>query len=308
MSPSPEPPEPTPTAAAWDAAPLSRLLAAVPVEVAAACRPAPVDPATVERGTIAAVTCQSGVVERATYALFVDQGSANDQYAVLRGDPPASYETGDCWRGQPAEVEYTFGLASCSIDPATGWARLAWLDVRVAVGEASAAADVEAVVGWWWNSGQLVPEPGDAALRAIELELIARLPMRLAASCEPYRQVEGAAQDPVGDLGAIDCVPSDPGIGDVAFFRFTSAAALAAWYERRVADAGLVLDSDGCVNGGAGEGPWAAGRVACYVSSTANVARIRWTDDVALVYGVLNARGSADIAALYDWWGKEVHP
>ncbi len=129
-----------------------------------------------------------------------------------------------------------------------------------------------------------------------------QLPGWLQSTCQGYdATTDPTAFDPVGDLGAIDCFPADTGIEDVGWFRFTTPAALNAWYQRRVALVGLVQGSGGCYDGTPGEATSSSGRILCYRRSGNNRAAIRWINEGTLAYGALNATNS-DLPSLFSWW------
>lgn len=302
----------TPTSAgpAWDPSEIDRLLAITPRALVDTCMAGPPgSDGSYSPMAVAVIECQpSGTPNRVLYEVFDNGQAAYERYQGSLGQAGLVTNAGGCWNGTPGEVAYSDGRAACWSDSASGTTQIGWLDERVpAVGWASGgAADLLALVDWWWNRGRLVPNPPGAGFNPEEQFLLNQLSAEIAASCEPYRVVEAAARDPVGDLGAIDCFPKDPGIEDVGLFRFTSSAAIAAWYERRVAEVGLGIGSGGCLDGSAGETAWERGRIACYRSPTSKLARIRWTDDGQLIYGVLNARGSSDLERLLGWWNNKV--
>ena len=146
----------------------------------------------------------------------------------------------------------------------------------------------------------LVPEPPGAEFTTDEQGVLDQVPAALVATCQAYRTIEANSADPVGDVAAIQCLPKVSKILDIAWFAFTSPAALSAWFERRAAEIGGQLTIVGCRDGIASMSTWEHGRVICY-RSTSNNARIRWTDDRSMTYGVVNSSAS-DVPALETWW------
>ncbi|MEK6721234.1 MAG: hypothetical protein AABZ33_11280 [Chloroflexota bacterium] len=307
------PPEETPvmTPSAWRSADIDRLMLAVPKALAGSCTilsPAISDPLR-SADAIAAVNCHAaGSPQEVTYELLPDTPATQSGYRARVASSSVVPGSSGCWNGRPGEVDYSYGRALCWIDAAAGLTRVVWMDERVRVLASAAATpgDLQALVDWWWNAAMLQPNPTSAGLTPDEQFVMDQVPGWLRPSCKAYDAAADAAAhagvaDPVGDLGAIDCLPNDTLIEDVGWFRFTTPAALQAWYGRRIAQVGVSASSGGCLDGTPGETAWSAGRIACYRRASNNRAAIRWINERAGLYGALNAT-NPDLPALVTWW------
>lgn len=294
----------------WTATDVDRLTALVPTALRNSCTT--LDPSNSDSSrsaeAIAAVTCQAeGTPQDVTYELLTDRGAMTSAYQARVAASGIATGSGGCWDGRPGEVDYSYGRALCWIDVAAGLARVAWTDERVGVVAAAAASgSLQALVDWWWNAARVRPAPTTAGLTPDEQFLMDQIPRWLRPSCKAYDATADAAAhkgvvDPVGDLGAIDCIPTDAVLEDVGWFRFTTPAALQAWYARRIAQVGVKANSGGCDLEAAGETSWRAGRIACYRRASNSRAAIRWTNDEARLYGALNGSNN-DLSALLSWW------
>ena len=295
-----------PTPYAWSSADIESLIRVAPSVFAGSCatlEPTSSDP---ERSpvAIAAIECRpAGTTRRVVYERLADVPTAESTYGVRLLQAGVERDSGGCWDGRSGEVDYSYGRAACWIDAASGMTRVTWTDARVGVlASASAGSgNLRELVDWWWNYARLDANPTGAGLTVDEQFLLDQVPEWLRASCQSYdATTDPVAYDPVGDLGAIDCFPRDLALEDVGWFRFTTEAALRAWYERRIALEGIAEGSGGCYDGTPGETTWESGRIACY-NRTDDRAAIRWINERSLMYGALNATNS-DLPALFSWW------
>ncbi len=289
---------PTPTGPS--SAPAPSLLQALSSRVRSGCTAAtpPVD-------AIAAVTCVKAGAQ-ISVEQYADSASADARYAVLQGLTGISTNAGGCWDGSPGEVEYGFGRVTCD---STSMANLVWQDTRShLVGQVAAPTGIAALLDLWWNQVLLLNSPMGSKMTADQKALAALLPASIRSSCQGYdatldHQNDSRVFDPVGDVIAIDCKPAH-GIEDISLMKFTSQAALDAWYSARFAvitsSQPIGWGSGGCLGGSFGENSWSDGRAICYRRSIDGNAAIRWTDGPRLIYGVLNSRGTS-IATLTTW-------
>lgn len=295
-----------PTPVVWDPEDLARLLGSVAQSLRASCATLqPPSSGEVDRSplAIAAIEClPAASAERVVYERMPTPTALEGWYGERIGSVGISRDQDGCWNGSPGEVGYSFGRASCWIDPSSGTARIFWSDGRVAViGSATGiSGDITGLVDWWWNSAMLIPETPGTGLTQDEQAVLDQVPEPLLTKCHPYRTIEVNSSDPVGDVGAIQCDINASKILDVAWFKFTSPTALEAWFERRAAEISGQSTTIGCDDGVAGVSTWEHGRVICY-RSTSNDARIRWTDDRFMTYGVINS-SVGDVSALEAWW------
>ena len=114
-------------------------------------------------------------------------------------------------------------------------------------------------------------------------------------TCRPWtRDAERNADPTAFDHGAVGAVQCDLG-GDmkqVALYRFRDRGALDAWWALKVYSRTLSRDTGDGSLGLAGEQDHAIGRVACWV--TPGLARLRWMDEGALLYGLVDGRRTAE--------------
>ncbi len=288
-----------------------RLMLAVPTALGGSCtilQPTTSDPSR-SADALAAVNCRAGgSAQEVTYELLPDASATQGGYRARVASSGVVPGSSGCWDGRSGEVDHSYGRVLCWSDASAGLTRVTWTDERVGVLASAAAAsgDLQALVDWWWNAAMLHPTPTSAGLTPDEQFLLDQVPGFLRPSCEAYDATADAAAhvgvaDPVGDLGAIDCLPTDTLIEDVGWFRFTTPAALRAWYARRIAQVGVSTSSGGCSDGTPGETAWSAGRIACYRRASNNRAAIRWINERAGLYGALNGSNN-DLPALVTWW------
>jgi anti-sigma factor RsiW len=128
--------------------------------------------------------------------------------------------------------------------------------------------------------------------------LLSAIPGELLAGCIRSRTV---ASDPAitGDVAGIDCPVDDADVTESRYFLFAAPAELTGWWQSGIRDMGLQPDSGGCLDGRAGETTFDAGRMQCFVAPGG--ARLRWSDDARLIYGVV-VSSSQDLRATVDWW------
>lgn len=302
---------PVVTPSVWSSADIERLMLAVPTALDSSCTillPTTSDPSR-SADAIAAVNCHAaGSAQEVTYELLPDAPATQGAYRARVASSGVVPGSSGCWDGRSGEVDYSYGRALCWSDASAGLTRVVWTDERIRVLASAAAAsdDLQALVDWWWNAAMLHPTPTSAGLSPDEQFLMDQVPGWLRPSCEAYDATADAAAhkgvaDPVGDLGAIDCLPNDTLIEDVGWFRFTTPAALRAWYARRIAQVGVSTNSGGCYDGTLGETAWSAGRIACYRRASNSLAAIRWINERAQLYGALNGT-KPDLPALFSWW------
>jgi hypothetical protein len=113
-------------------------------------------------------------------------------------------------------------------------------------------------------------------------------------TCRPWtREAERNADPSAFDHGAVGAVQCDLGgeMKQVALYRFRDRGALEAWWALKVYSRTLSRDTGDCSAGLAGEQDHEVGRVACWV--TPGLARLRWLDDGALLYGLVDGRRTA---------------
>jgi serine/threonine protein kinase len=137
-----------------------------------------------------------------------------------------------------------------------------------------------------------------AGATAGELYLLERAPPALAAGCRRYEK-RPTDSEVRGSVAAINCPVVDPDVSEALYFRFPSSDSLASWWRERIRAAKLQPDSAGCAGGRQGETSYEGGRLLCYVSSREG--RLRWLDEGALIYGVVNARTDRT-AKILQWW------
>jgi serine/threonine protein kinase len=138
---------------------------------------------------------------------------------------------------------------------------------------------------------------------ADERYLIDRVPTAFARACERY---ETRTSDiPVqGDVAGITCPVEDPDVEEALYFRFVSSDSLRQWWQERIRVEKLQPDSGGCAGGRQGETSYEGGRLLCFLSSSVSSrgeGRLRWFDEGALIYGVINARTNR-LPAILQWW------
>ncbi len=309
-TPTPIEPSARPTAMTFSASEVDRLRQLVPSRLARSCVEGsffPLDPAAAAN-VLATVSCQGGGSDRAVlYIRLADPGYMTSAYEAGLAESGMAYDSGGCWDGSPGEVSWAHGRATCLLD-AGGSPTVVWTDERLSVGgqATSPTGSLQELVDWWWNSALLLEDSDGTGLTIHEQWLREQVPASF--DCEGYDAVEDAEQhpkrkvvDPVGDVGAIDCDPGAKGVSDIGWFRFTTPEALDAWYLRRVALAGIALDSGGCYDGTEGETSWEQGRVMCYRQDGSGNAKIRWINYDTMTYGALNATNS-NLPALFAWW------
>ncbi len=142
----------------------------------------------------------------------------------------------------------------------------------------------------------------------IEWQLADTIP---SASWKRYRQSPaGVAFDPF-EAGARTGVLFDRlerdlhrAVDYVVLFRFTNGEDMEAYWKRRArAASSAAKEREGaCLDGRAGIGTWAHGKVLCYVSDV-GTALVRWTDERTDTYGTMNGiRGGGRLKAVARQW------
>ncbi|MGY1735115.1 hypothetical protein [Geodermatophilus sp. SYSU D00684] len=114
-----------------------------------------------------------------------------------------------------------------------------------------------------------------------------------------------------GDVAHASCGPSttQPGPQQAEFFQYPDKATMDSVFTNDASGQGLAQLPEGqdCT-ATTGIGSWGGGSnsglVACAIDTGNNAVVITWTDDAALVEGIVGAPGAtqADLAALYTWW------
>jgi hypothetical protein len=296
-------------ATGYDRQHLDALAGLVPASLRTSCAPA----APIETGgppasaSLAAMLClKSG--NTIVYETLPDLTAARSAFASLVTASGVEPGTGACWDGSPGTVAYSYGQVACWTDRASGAPTIAWTyEPANVLASVSGSSGLRALVNWWWFHALLQPAASASGLTTEEEALVGLLPVGLQATCDHYDPVRDASgYNPVGSLGSVDCFPKRSGVADVGFFQFTTAEALAAWYDYRVTQAKVKSGSGGCLDGTPGETEWEHGRVLCFVTAGRRAA-IRWTDDRYQVYGALNATGK-DLRSLVDWWTAQDLP
>jgi serine/threonine protein kinase len=145
--------------------------------------------------------------------------------------------------------------------------------------------------------------PSFAGATADERFLIDRVPAAIAPACNRY---EARSSDvPVqGSVAGLICEVEDPDVEEALYFRFTSSDSLQQWWQGRIREAKLQPDSGGCAGGRLGETSYEGGRLLCFASTSKTSlgdGRLRWLDEGALMYGVINARTDR-LPAIVQWW------
>ena len=300
---------PTPAPASWASADIQQLLDLVPGTLSTGCSILQPDPADSLRAAdaIAAVRCEQSddsVAYDVTYELLGDVASTRDAYAARLASAGLGTDTGGCWDGSQGEIDYSDGRVACWIDAAAGTTRVTWTfePENVVASSTAGSGTLQQLVDWWWYHALLRRPATSAGLTPDQQYLVNLLPASLRTTCQAYDPLsDPTALKPVGSLGSIDCFPKGLHLQDVGWFRFTTSAALQAWYDRRIQLAGVTPDSGGCYGGTTGETTWASGRVLCYQRSGNQHAAIRWTDDGTLTYAAANA-DNTNLSALVTWW------
>jgi hypothetical protein len=303
-----DPGSPSPFAG-YDPVKLDALTGLVPAGLANAC--APVTPSESDRlpapSAVAAVQCPQAA-NTVVYEALPDLAAMHGAFASLVSGSGVELGTGGCWDGTPGAVTYSYGQVACSEDRASGTATITWTyEPANVIASVSGPSGLRDLVNWWWFRALLQPAASSSGLTPDEEALLELLPAGLQATCDHYDPLQDASgYKPVGSLGSVDCFPKSARVADVGFFQFTTADALAAWYDYRVAQADIEAGSGGCLDGTRGETAWTHGRILCTVT-TGGKAAIRWTDDRYQLYGALNSTGK-DLPALVRWWTSQNLP
>ena len=130
-----------------------------------------------------------------------------------------------------------------------------------------------------------------------EQYLIQRVPAAFARDCRRYKP-QGDTEIPA-DIAGVTCPVNGPDVAQALYFRFASGDALHRWWQARMRAQKLQPDSGGCSGGRAGETSYTGGRLLCFVSSS--IGRLRWIDEGALIFGLVNGR-TARLPAILQWW------
>ena len=279
------------------------LLASVPRDIVAGCvrsRTAASDPAI--QGDIAGIDCpvtDNGSVTESRYFLFASASQLQAWWEAGMKDMNLQPDSGGCLDGREGETAFAEGRVECFVAP--GGARVRWLDPKKLIYGVVVAADddVRSTVDWWVQDHAIADVKARPSFGDVEQGLVDQAPADVASDCIPYRIVGKEATQVEGSIGAIDCLVASSVVSDIGYFRFDTAADLAAWWDRRVPGFPVSADSGGCRDGKSGETRTANGRIACYVSG--GEARIRWTDKRGLVYGALNG-STTNLRRLIEWW------
>ncbi|MGY1689976.1 hypothetical protein [Geodermatophilus sp. SYSU D01105] len=114
-----------------------------------------------------------------------------------------------------------------------------------------------------------------------------------------------------GDIAHATCGSSatQPGAAAGAFWQYEDQQTLETVFFNDVSDLGVAEQPEGqdCSTA-PGIQSWTfegnSGLAACWISAEEGVVNIVWTDNDALVEGLVSAPGTtqADLAALYSWW------
>jgi serine/threonine-protein kinase len=136
-------------------------------------------------------------------------------------------------------------------------------------------------------------------LTADERFLFQRVPAAIAPGCRSY-EARSTDSEVQGQVAGLTCSVSSADVAEVLYFRFISSDVLTRWWGQRLRQAKVQPDSGGCSANEVGETSYADGRVLCFLSS--NAGRIRWLDDTALIYGVVNGRLEAPLSGALGWW------
>ncbi len=120
----------------------------------------------------------------------------------------------------------------------------------------------------------------------------------IAQGCERYK-VRPGDLEVEGDVAGITCPVDDPDVTEALYFRFASSDLMATLWQQRLGTAKVQPDSAGCAGGGRGETSYDGGRLLCYLAD--GEGRLRWIDEGALIYGVVNGR-TPRLAAMLEWW------
>lgn len=176
------------------------------------------------------------------------------------------------------------GLASGSLGAPTG------TNGQTALASASAAA----------LASTLAAPPSIAYFAGAttdEQYLIQRVPAAFARDCRRYKP-QGDTEIPA-DIAGVTCPVNGPDVAQALYFRFASGDAMHRWWQARMRAQKLQPDSGGCSGGRAGETSYTGGRLLCFVSSS--IGRLRWIDESALIFGLVNGR-TARLPAILQWW------
>jgi hypothetical protein len=310
-TPSVAPPAPSGAATsevAYTQQALDSLAALVPAPFVPTCAPeAPSASALFPtRGATAALRCQQGG-KALLYETLPDLTATEAAFDTVVAASGLTPDPGGCWDGSPGIVPYSHGRVACWTTPG-GTRSIAWTyEPANVIAVVATSGGLRPLVSWWWFKALVQPPVNAAGLNPDEQALVDLLPADVQATCRHYDPAEDAGGfDPIGSLGSVDCFPKSPPVADVGVFAFTSADALATWYDYRVAQAKEEPDSGGCLDGTPGETAWEHGRILCLVTSGRKAA-IRWTDDRYQLYGALNATGK-DLPALVEWWRSQGLP
>jgi hypothetical protein len=278
------------------------LVEAIPAVLLNDCvrsRTAPSDPEI--QGDVAAIDCPvvDSTVTEARYFLFDSPAQLRAWWQTDIKNAGLQPDSGGCPVGREGETAFDRGRLQCFQSP--DGARLRWLDDdRLVYGMVSSGSDdVRATVEWWTQTHRITGVRAEPSFIAVEQGLVDEAPPDIVGDCVPYRVVGKEATAVEGSLGAIDCLVASSLVIDVGYFRFPTLSALDGWWDKRLPGLPVRAGSGGCLDGTRGETGTARGRIACYVSD--GEARIRWTDEVRLVYGALNGQ-TKDLARLFKWW------
>jgi hypothetical protein len=112
-----------------------------------------------------------------------------------------------------------------------------------------------------------------------------------------------------GDIAHASCGASttQPGPQQAEFFLYPDQETLDSVFDTDTSGAPAIPEGQTCADT-TGVGTWTSsgnsGSVACAINADNGQVGIIWTDDNALVEGIVAASGSTqeDLAALYEWW------
>jgi hypothetical protein len=316
-SPSPTPtlaPTASPTVAASPSATAPADLTAderylferVPAAIAPGCRSyEPRSTDTEVQGQVAGLTCRvsSADVSEALYFRFTSGDVLTGWWGQRLRQAQVQPDSGGCSASETGETSYADGRVLCFVSSSAG--RIRWLDENALIygvvnGRINGA--LSRALGWWVALHAPEDIRTDPLFLPAEQRLLDETPADIRDGCTPYRIVFAGEVAVEGSIASIDCAVAGTFIENVGYFRFASASTLETWWKKRIAREGLKLDSGGCADGTVGETAYEGGRMACYVG-TDKKARIRWIDEVRLVYGTLNAN-NANLEALFERWGS----
>jgi len=242
-------------------------------------------------------------------------GNVPAAFAEMTSGMPADERAAACWDSGAGATSWSYGQVVCADGerPTVAWSD--WRSGLIAVATGKSGASLADVVDDWWNR-TVRPNPGaNPDLTESEAWLMSVVPPSMLKKCDPYdatadHDAHPATNDPVGDLGAVQCEAPAAGVQDIAWFVFTSREALDAWYARRIDDinrqAGVVANSGGCVDGTKGETGYGAGRAICWTRN--GKAAIRWTNQDTLTYGATNSNSGVKLPKLAAWWQQNGRP